>query len=724
MPDTTVDPSPRSEERHSQSQAHPEPERVHPHRESSVPGDVDSEADIAESPPLDPYDRLFIEQTIRGWRGVGLGGRTHVNAPVAGRDQVINILTAAERRKLTRVTISGEELDELAGVYVEPTIYEEARAILKTRHVLVLYGTASWGKHATGLRLLDDLEATPVQRLDPVDLPLLDNGSIEKGFGYLVADLDASHVGELVGFRLESMTRALRDQDGYLVLTVDSDQVRHHDLQLDHLPCDHPADATQVFVRHLSVHLDQASTDRWADEPKIRERLSRSGVKPCQAVDWATKTTEIHNEGGSVQDALARFDEHVADEVRRWFKRHEDLGECAFMTAMAVFNGGSYQDVLDAAGVLQTAFWQKEKPGEPEGRKLFLMTKDELIKLVHAESVQRREPRSFGSVVVDGVQFKEPAYQSIVFDKVWEDPVARGPVLEWLKKLAGRRRIRVQVPASLAIGRLSLANFDYVHEEVLVSWSRDPFGSRRQAVSWILAIPVRDASLEDSVRGLLHEWSSPESNTSRKLTAVDAYANLVGALSIDTTLGGLHRIAVDSEDARVTSAVCTSLTSLFDVGYPGEVLEAILDWTASLSSPSKDNELTALERTAIESFLKIAGRDEPVLRTGVPGTPRLLIAAESNADLSVRLLQLWRRALHAAELAEETGDVLERWTSRTEWKRLDLLWPFVDPFVRTDRDIRRLRCYLGMWAREPRPPFAVANRLLRKMVERRIHDAD
>ncbi|HEX4865213.1 MAG TPA: hypothetical protein VFV02_14175, partial [Acidimicrobiales bacterium] len=535
--------------------------------------------------------------------------------------------------------------------------------------------------------------------------------------GYLVAGLEDTWARQLQTFDVDRIGNALRRRDEYLVVTVDAESIRRNELEIESLICDELPDIAQIMSRHLVAGLGDEVGRRWAEDGRMKELLASRALMPFQVASFATEAVRVSNGGGTLEEAISRFDEGVEQKVQRFLSRDGSWGDQAFITALAVFNGGRYQDVLDAASLLEAVFGG----ADPSVRQPFATTKAEQLMAAYAESIPRRQSMSFGRVTLDTVQFTNQEYAPVVLDVVWQHPAARGPVLAWLKRLAEDPRPRIRLRASMAIGRLSLDDFGYVKDEVLARWASARNRNLRESVGWILTIPASEPRLESAVHGLLREWSRPESSLFRKLTVATTYGMTVGLLSPRRALRELRRVAASGGDARVVKAVRRSLENLFEAGHRADVLEAMSDWTRPSPRFMSSGALTSLECLALTSFLWIADRQASGSRAGGPTLPNLLVLARDDPRARWHLSLLWRMALHARDVAPEARSVLRRWVELADRDEhlLGLLSPLVDLLARTDWEVNRLDVCLRHWAEDPSEPLMAANQLRKALIERR-----
>ncbi|MGH2771385.1 MAG: hypothetical protein ACRDJF_12825, partial [Actinomycetota bacterium] len=328
-----------------------------------------------------------------------------------------------------------------------------------------------------------------------------------------------------------------------------------------------------------------------------------------------------------------------------------------------------------------------------------------------------------GTLPVEAVRFTDSRYAPIVLDTAWQYPAARDPVLAWLKNLvAPHSSVRTRVHAAMAIGRLSLVEFGYVHDEILRPWSARRDYRARQSVAWMLAVPACEPTLAPVVRTLLREWSTGERDDNsrrwRTLTAATAYGTQVGLRFPDIALEGLQRIAGGSDDTLVGKVVSYSVTNLFEAGNHDAVLRALVRWTTPPPASWVTMKQAVLATNGIACFLRIASEAVVDPAMAKEGWPRLLAVTHDDAcDVKRLVVTLWRRALRTRQMVNEAQGVLRDWVSKADKdpRLLDVLWALVDELVRTDREARRIAYNLRAWARDPRDPSTAAAHLLGRL---------
>ena len=656
--------------------------------------------------------------------GISFAGRSDVR-DVVGRDHITHNYYARHIREGVETWVVKKQLlAELAALYVVPTpVFGDALGRLQDRRVVVLHGRPHWGKRFTALCLLHELtrhdDGAEIQRLDQdEDLLSLGPKTLKRGCGYIVDTLAPEHAGRLTDDRLDRLSEDLREFSGYLAITIDLRTVSRRLIAADYLiECEEPPDAVEVLRRHL---------DALPGGPECTELISRQEIVdflqtkplPRDVVQLAKDLAGAARED-RVDALLSRLSDHVSKDVEEWFQQHTDRADRAFMLALAVFNGETYQNVLDGADRLDSRLQQIAAPDSDGGRPVFGTGKSEQLARARARRLSSWEHRSVGSLPVEIVEFENPRMASAVLDFVWDEyGDTRRAVLDWLSDLAADPDIRLRARAAMAIGRLSLTGFGHIHDEILSRWAGSKVYRLRQSVAWMLAIPAEDATIAPAVRALLRDWADPDSNRWRKLTAANAYGSYVGQLFPDAALSGLRRIADYPVDEGIGRAVSYSMASLFEAGYEREVVEALVEWTAADDQPRERLAHSGRIEIGLRSFMWIAelATVEPPPE-GQPW-PALLALTENDPGAVADVATLLRRADRAKTLG--AINALKAWTHQADkdWRLVDLIWPVVQVFTDVAHREQRLRFYLEKWADDAKEPSRAAVTLLEKLQER------
>ncbi|MGH8906101.1 MAG: hypothetical protein ACRD0K_06225 [Egibacteraceae bacterium] len=689
--------------------------------QASAPEDEGKEEDHL----LDFYARSverFAFESLSG--GVGFAGHSDVSGIVAGRDAVSYHYYGGEREfEVVTGTVPREDLDEVGAIYVEPTVFAKAESILREQRVLVLHGPARWGKRTTALRLLDVMEMREIHRVRPdMEVRRLASFEFEDACGYVVDTLAPDQARRLTDSWLEPMRDRLRGSQGYLAITVDARSVLPHELSQSWVVrCDELPDAGQMVRRRLHARLDGTTSAQLLEHPRMQEWV-QTEPRPHQVAERAAVLSRAIHDELSLDEALAQFDEDVDKQINVLLQSHTTCAERAFLISLAVFDGGSYQDVLDGAGRLEALFQKIEEPDLPSGKQIFATATHAQLELARARRMISEEHRSVGDMPVEIVRFVDPRYASEVLETVWRQyGSARGPILTWLKGLAAHRDVRVRVRAAMAIGMLSTHGFGCILDEVLRRWASAPNYRQRQSVASMLAIPALDPALDRVVRALLREWSDQDSGRWRKLTAATAYGAQVGTLFPDAALRGLERIATHNDDDLVGKVVRSSVTNLFEAGYQQTTLDALLAWTAAADGPLERSAHAVRAQNGLRCFLRIAGQALFELPAQQKHWPPLLAVSYGDPRQMDRLVTLWRRALRTKTVNREALDVLRGWVSSADEdpELRDVLWRLVGELAEAGRARDRLVFSLEEWA----PSSKAAEDLLKKLKQRGIRYA-
>lgn len=405
-----------------------------------------------------------------------------------------------------------DELLRLRRIYRPPDGYPALRDVLRGRRVLVLGGPPGTGRLTTGLCLLDELTGAgsaadgPVRgrvtRLAPSDLGLLsdDPDAVVTGVpegGGLLAQLPEAAGGWTAPQEphLDALAARLAAKGAYAVLVVSPSSPAGHLLPGRYGRACPPAPAGELLTWQLMQHLSEEDTpDALARGRQILAHplfVAALGIRPealrpsetgslalwvarhvrgelpredlldaCatiarrQAHEWFTGTADPLPPAGG-RDRAAADDQGDDDGAR--------VREAAFRIALAVLDGEAFSAVADAAELLAQQILTTRAPGRTHGRPVFTENVEGLL------AACRAELRDDGEELVGGVPvpvrtaaYRGEALAASVLAEVWHrHHAARGPVVRWLRELAGDTRPQVWVRAAVVAGELATADLGY-----------------------------------------------------------------------------------------------------------------------------------------------------------------------------------------------------------------------------------------------------------------------
>ncbi len=655
--------------------------------------------------------------------GSYFAGKTHVGHDVIGRDQQTAGTTSRQDRNAMAGQVAEEHLRKVRKVYQPTSEYGEARRVLDSKHVVVLHGRQHSGKWTTALHLLAASDSSGIAEINPdIDLDDLVGFGFERGRRYAVDAFRPESAEQLTGFVLNRLSDVLEERSSYLVLTVDTrvslskDAVAGYLITWSELP-----DRATLLERHLAWYLSAAKADTdgrgLADSAAVRELLE-THLLPGEIDRLAELLAQAARGEISHEEALQRFDVRAQQEVGEWFAKHDDLADCAFMIAAAIFNGASYQAVASAAARLQELL-EPLDPAPPDQerrdrRPVFGTTRTQRLKDVGARLESGYRVAEFGLGAVELLQLDNPTVQPAVLRHVWhEHHAVRAPLLTWLGELGRHRSAEVRLRAAAAVGKLAEYDFGHVRAEVLLPWATDENERARDSAADALGVTAWGSEVAPQVFGLLHHWSTLEGNSRLRWTAAAAYGGYAGLRFPEVALKDLHRI-LGSGDLRLVGVCSRSVLSLFEVGNVvpelyGLVLDAVDTW-----STEDGSSVLALSSLIIALRLARDAKVEPVRHPG-QAWPTLLWLVDAGGARREQVVALLRRALDAKETRPAALDVMHAWVLRAD-AIPDVASPLeslVLELARGEhgRERTRLNEYLARWARDPDRPSQVAERM-------------
>jgi hypothetical protein len=640
-----------------------------------------------------------------------------------------------DARTATR-PVDAQVLAELEAVYTPPPIWDDATKKLADRRIVILRGQRGWGKATTGLRLLSKAKASSIMAIDPgIGVGPLHSYEPGERHGYLVDTLGASAAERLSPFRLERLADRLRRQESFLVITVDSAVVVPGEGLRDYLvDCGEQPDRRLVLERHLALHPVSVEV-----ATRLEELLNSAEARRLLEVEPLVRFRPLAEElvavakGDRTLDALSTYRATRArEQAESWFETHSDPRDATFMIAVALLNGGKYQDVADAARDLYERVAPLDEEGRSaEARRAFGLTRRNRVKEVCARLVAVHEATEIGRSPVEVVQLDNKDLQFEVLRYVWQEfDDARRPLLEWLHDLGRHPNEDIRYMAAGAVGGLSTYDFEYVLREVLLRWAQHDDWRCRTSAAVAFGAPAQVPESSGLVLELLREWSGQRQDedekrwteaqplTTRQLkllwTTAVAYGRPVGEHFPKVALDGLLAITRIAR-FRLFWTVSESLLNLFDTGadkpdFHREVLSALLTWI--------DDDTLLPPEIARQAFLALSEVPRIELDDGSE-CPTILSLVPANSGCRQEVLSLWREVLNARAYRSEGLRVLDQWLASVDED--DRLLPLLEEFLRAliagrpEREQERIHYWLRQRAEHPRASSPTATKLYRQL---------
>jgi hypothetical protein len=405
-------------------------------------------------------------------------------------------------------------------------------------------------------------------------------------------------------------------------------------------------------------------------------------------------------------------------DVAEWFDKHADLTDCAFMIAVAILSGVSYQAVADASRRLQELLEALE-PADPDeqkpkaaGKPLFGTTRTQRLKDVGARLESGYQLAEFGLSRSSWLCWitrlsSQPCWSTSGGSTTW----SASHCSPGSRSLARTAISTSGSGAAAAVGKLAEYDFGHIRSEVLNPWATDGNEWAREAAAAELGVPAWGSEVTPQTFGLLHHWSTLKDNLHLRWSAAAAYGGLAGLRFPELALHELGRI-LGAEDLRLLGVCSRSVLGLFDAGaYVPElhllVLDALDDWSTQRARTS----VLALSSLSIGLWLAWDAELEPASYQGQIW-PTLLWLIDEDGPEREKAVALLRRALDAKEIRGAALDVLHQWVLRADDSPdiASTLESLLLELAQGDygRERERLHVYLSRWASDPerRSPFA------------------
>lgn len=666
---------------------------------------VEPEAEVEAPPPEDEDEPSLDEATLHDEirRGaaqaqahVDVGGVQlsvdHIGTFVAGT----NVSAASGRAQARSVASTNTR----PVPYVAPPCIETAQRILTSQRVVVLHGPPRWGKRSMALELLHAACASGVFEIDPsITVEELTSHQYGDANGYLVDTLPPRTASDLTRFNVRVLAETVGRCKSFLVITVDN-RVPLEDVDAFVVRCEDQADPRAVFDSHLrhGASPDEYTTARaLATALDIDVRLATLAGRP-HALAASAALVRAAARGDIAQDVvLSTFDDHVRNEVVKWFADNEGLDDRAFVVAASVLDGAKYTAVSDAAhDLVEFAVGEAADPLERLRR-----TRSSRLVAGPYEVVPGFEETHLGLCPVEILRLADPRFADGVLQYAWQEQDGlRQPLLTWLCDLGFHASPAVRVRAAAAVGKLMLHDFLQVRDAVLEPWSGSGKRRARLAAATALGVPAWNGETAPLVLALLASWAGGNSNWRRRWTAAAAYGGSVGLRFPNTAFRSLRRIGRGEDGPRLTPVLGAASASLFDLAAHDPstadvLLRQLASWVGK-SEPSNDVSLRVLEQLTAYEVVDADGATWPTL---------LWLSTHERAEV---VTKVFRNAV-AVYGGDPVMGFLRPWVmgaspNTPQAERLGVLFSALASGGTKDRD--RVRHHLKTWDKGEKPGAA------------------
>lgn len=655
--------------------------------------------------------------------------------------------------------VSPTEIAKVQRVYQRHKTFPHALVKLRDEHCVVLRGKLGVGKRAAAIRLAVELAgaAVTIRELSADDdLAAQVKAFVQKSGGvFLVDGLLAAQGKALKPLAARNVMAALRQQDCYLIVCARPDVPFPGDLPvitLDPLP----SDAAKTLVEaHLAYYgsFNPAEVQTALAHNDVQATLN-AGLSPAQADRLAHQIADALESDRPLDEALHGFAAATDEEVRGWFDEAcDDLGDCAFRIALAVFSGARYTAVYDAARALELKLkppllppTAEEKPATGPASPFAKKRRSAMLEKARAHIIMRTVPTDYSDhAAVEVVELDDAAYSPALLKYIWtEYDDLRRPLLEWLTHFAVDAPQDLRLRAAAAIGALAALDFHTIQARVLRPWAfveaadSDERRRRFQALGNALGILIWNDARADEVLGLLRAWLEDGNETAR-WAAARAYTQV--GLRYPREAMNQWRTILESE-----SSLQLRLTPDFGIILPHPLHMSVIDAIVSLFLRAVElpHRLRPVYEQALEglsAWVEADAKEDGSEQIGLPlflaltaiGMPpdnggddpeqwpsAMLTIVGTQPDSTYRriLAGLIRRAVRHPIRQSQGLAVLRSWTEaadRDEWLEQTLAAVLAEWLALPgagERERGLLRMHLGRWANLPKTPLAVAGRLL------------
>jgi hypothetical protein len=622
-----------------------------------------------------------------------------------------------DRRTVSVVIIAREELARLKRVTVDVGLHKRAKSILDRERFVVLHGPPGVGKGTAALSLLGfDAE---VHSIDP-SITVRELSDFKHCFPvaaqkrYVVESLYPATAERINRFVVRAITRALSDEQTFLVLTVDDRVPISTDISAYVVPWRERPEPYRALRSHLAYYLTQddvATVEERFDLEHLEAGLSDRAIHAVD--DVARAVAKAFSEGHPLESVMVETGFGIDERVEAWFREKRTLDEVAFLVAAAVLGGCSYTTVSRHASRLEEFIAQRGRIDL--SKKALRVTRPRSERLKNSMAII--EPgfvnTEFGRSPSETVRLENRWLVQAVLERVWRQyDLVADALLDWLFESGADRDPGVRIRAASAVGWLSQFDFATVRSRLLVPWA---LGTTMQAraVADALGTAVWFDTAAPLVLALLNHWGSMRENYDLWWTAAAAYGGDVGVRYTSVAMDQLRGI-VGRGDHHAPTIISFSASDLVQSGgrflpdVATQVFGHLAQWLDDDPVLAFTAEMTYTELLRRASDPEIPGSEEYCRR---------LVATES-LDSSGSLMRhtLGEKSFRADALAsiEKLVRFVDLDTDMRDPLEALLLRSATDS--ETTIDAQRLVHYLDRWA-TAKDPSAAAAAILRRLQE-------
>jgi hypothetical protein len=663
-----------------------------------------------------------------------VGPSAHLREAKFGRDLHVgdNIHLYANRGlSLAPGPVRAEDLTDVRSRYLPVAEYERVRDLVRERSLVLLRGFRDTGRATTALRVLDEVAAGKVFRLDITeDLSVITEKDVEEGGGYLIELTDLRLMHSLTDTQLDRLSSLLAGRGCFgIVLT---EHVPRYREVLGYLVNSSPPDPDALLDGRIDLEMLpddpedlETALKQLARQPNLRLALG-SRPRPAETLLFA-RLLVAHGRGEhTVEEVESSCADLVAHQVAEWFAelRYASRGHAedhalrlaAFRIALAVFNESPLHIVREAgerlARKMMIALWPKRNPGRP----LFADDQDIWLAAARAELVEGHIIFSDARVPVPMVRYVDRRFPRAVLRYVWlSHHNMRQPLTEWLLEEGKDERDLVWVRTAQAAGLLCALDFPYTFHDLIGPAANSDIDTERVFAAVALDLAALDEQVRPAVAEVLKRWVNGSIN--QQWTAAHTLGYEIGLRPLEKTLESLRVLGTRTETEpdwapehqhELFLVAGDSLARLFAVGAAAAVLRRLMWWIQPGQRTSLHDLATwtvlNLANTYVDDLINVDAllRHNTLTEDGGensrPGVSRerkhwpMLLALQDEAPaLTEPVAELVLHALRTSH-NEDAEWVLSKWMRAGAKDRscLDALIQFLPRLMRRDGDRRRL----------------------------------
>ncbi|MGW4237840.1 hypothetical protein ACWEJP_13530 [Streptomyces sp. NPDC004749] len=548
-----------------------------------------------------------------------------------------------------------DELDGLRERYVRPAAYGVLVKHLERHGVAVLRGAPGSGRFTMALLAARQVMDTGVVVLDSetgVRRLVKEDGGLQPSRGHVIEGDGRRWASELRAQLLNRLREATYRRQPLVIIVDDRVPVAGLD---GHVVEHEVADELRfrVLARHVTVHLADLPEGgrKLLEHERLREDL-RGRRSMAEIAVLAGELARRVREGDDVDQIVRGLGAELRVKAARLLgppkagagdARQPDvsLWSRAFLLACVVLDGTTLSRVSRESHRLAELLHGVRSPSSVPEMPLFVESVQDWLGGADVEFIDRNGNRVEARHPECLVRVRQPGLGQAVMEVLWHDHSgARVPLLEWLDSLVIRGEEDIRVSAAQTVGLLATFDWEYVHEELVVTWASEKgeHSDRKHfAAAWALERAVADPLLALRVQRLLWRWSQRREFQS---CARAAYGTSIGAMFPAHALGGLEKIAQSG-----MKSVWAAVREIYAAGSREQVLERLADWSSSSRHWLRDDAANCLQRLsrfrgrrAVTGFLKEPGPREHLLRL----TRQVLLSStRSHRRYGWNAMRLW-----------------------------------------------------------------------------------